>query len=252
MRNFYIFGDTVLTEKGFFELFDSGGNVLPVVEISYPGIKKNAKRSFYKGETAEGIFVEKSNIDKITYVLEGDSNVLPKVISEDKWDSLPNNGIKNRYTKKVALERVMVPVSDADDWSLGFKTSETVNDYFKPINKGLIIKAFSQLRKVFVVDNVEAEIIRRIKEQSVTGTRTMFTRWNIDFLETPWDGKMKKKYDKKRNGQVYADRRGRMIPDYETIDSINIPSYSGATIIGETLEEVETILQAIVDKIIFK
>lgn len=36
----------------------------------------------------------------------------------------------------------------------------------------------------------------------------------IRFFEEPYEGAMKKQLDKKKNGQPYADRRGRMVPDY--------------------------------------
>jgi len=37
---------------------------------------------------------------------------------------------------------------------------------------------------------------------------------SIRFFETPYEGAMKKQLDRKKNGQPYADRRGRMVPDY--------------------------------------
>lgn len=72
----------------------------------------------------------------------------------------------------------------------------------------------------------------------------------VDFFVNDYNGKTRKILERKRNGQPYADSRGRYVPDYpEVIERITIPSTFVPQLSATSQEEMDAKVQAYFDKI---
>lgn len=186
--------------------------------------------------------ITKKNQDTQTYKLNVDRPHVKKVIDEDTWNLLPGN-LKSLYTKEKEIKEEIteltvsfVDLGNSKQESVVLFTPQEVLDNVSRFNFNNNRRARAFGSKVYLNDS----------RGSVYSEKVI----KVVFFVRDYNGEMTKILDKKRNGDFYADRRGKLVNDYPEVSfSYYITMKDIPQIKASSEEELEKEMQKYVDHI---
>ena len=224
---------------------DKDGNALQKYDGD-TGVLDEGSSGFYLVEN--GVFtIEKTAV--VTYV--NPAGVMPD-IDEKVLKTLPES-LRQQYKAggKVVIESVVPAKTSKTE-----EHSETFEEFFaQPTNKHIKKEVtttwgenISQIVTVnlgsAVADKVLAKAGKRIMMEGPSWGRI----YEFHYLAEPWDGKVRRIYTKKKNGDTYADGRGYNVADYKPVDSMKVRMPNKVRV--ATVQEGENLIDIIANKIL--
>lgn len=188
------------------------------------------------------IRVTKKRQDTNIYKLNVDRPHVKKVIDEDTWNLLPD-GLKSLYRGGIELKEEIteltvsfVDLENSKQESVVLFTPQEVLDNVSRFNFNNNKRARAFGSKVYLTDS----------RGSVYSEKVI----KVVFFVRDYNGEMTKILDKKRNGDFYADRRGKLVRDYPEVSfSYYITMKDIPQIKASSEEELEKEMQRYVDHI---
>lgn len=196
------------------------------------------KHVFAEGDTF--FHLEHVEVSVVYNAKEGESSKLKFEIDSATFEKLPAS-LQALYEKVVTKEKRKATVDkpihvfDLNDYTAS--TPELII-----YERDDVIQALPKFN--FRGDNKQALVTGQTSSSYRNGSLT------VTFFKEPYEGKMRKVFDKKQNGQTYADGRGRMWPDYPTeIDKITISQSMIPEFFAHSKAEMEAKMQDYFDHI---
>ncbi len=256
MKVYHKFKDGILIPTPELKLCDKLGDELPTAKFRVPVRTMGPQMeetliSFLRAESADDAYIRTKTRSIEGY--ETDPGPLPRMIAQPQYDSLPDS-FKGKY-RKVENETIqLVPLSESPDYEVGVESSEAMGTYFDAMvnsrEKGIGVRYEGAVRTFFVRDVAESLVAGIAPYKTVMATKPHGSRSSlvvVDYLDSAYDGKTRRVYDKYKNGR--QKRTYREVPNYVGLDHLDI--FSDVSIEGESPEIVKGKIDKIIERLTF-
>lgn len=246
---YFVFSDTVLVEYSWQDIVKDSNTGHSGVTETVGG------KRYLQFNSLDNIVLVTKDEPVVSYSLRTEHSTLPKTLTEETYESLSKT-FKMQYEKKTFRSDIETPLSESDVYEEGFVTSKTFAESLEgsAVDHPYVKTFMEGLHRKFYIENVIQSLMGVISAQRNPRVivESSWQSVTVNFLENDYDGKTRRIYETKRNGQRYADGRGKNVKDFTAIDTVvfKLPYKSkNKWFISDTLEEAVAKLEAAANKI---